>query len=217
MLRFHRSIRLWLLSTRRSLFALCGCCTPECTDTFSFSFSYAHGRFALTGRFLVSHESVTLASRDLGFPRVTCHRFAYLYVSLFSHVTLTLYARVMAICLDSPYVTMTSSFVMMTSSLIMLISLSPAIDSYLSRPCRFPLRPMLPGLLISPVLVTPSPLPDFLSLPDVLPLTDWTLFLSLTFTDSTPVCTCIVRTHIYTGLEMGRSPSSIYFATTLVL
>ena len=53
----------------------------------------------------------------------------------------------MAICLDSSYVTMTSSyvtmtssyvtmtspFVMMTPSLTMLISLSPAIDSCLSR------------------------------------------------------------------------------------
>ena len=62
-----------------------------------------------------------------------------------------------------------------------------------------------------PVLVTPNPLSDFL------PLTDWTLFMSLTFTVLTPVCTCIVLTCIYTGLEMGRSPSSIYFATTLVL
>ena len=50
-----------------------------------------------------------------------------------------------------------------------------------------------------------------------LPLPDWTLFLSCTFTASTPVCTCIVPTCIYTGLEMGQSPSSIYFATTLEL
>ena len=39
----------------------------------------------------------------------------------------------MTIHLDSFYVTMTSPFVMMTSSLVMLISLSPAIDSYLYR------------------------------------------------------------------------------------
>ena len=41
--------------------------------------------------------------------------------------------------------------------------------------------------------------------------------LVLTFMDLTPACTCSPRTCIYTGLEMGRSPSSIYFATTLVL
>ena len=44
---------------------------------------------------------------------------------------------------------------------------------------RFPLRPMLPGLLVSPVLVTPSSLPG--SFPSY-HLPDWTLFLSLTFT-----------------------------------
>ena len=88
---------------------------------------------------------------------------------------------------------------------------------------------VLAGLLVSPVSVTPICYPDFLSRrfslrPVLYPVRfpsyhspDWTLFLSLTFTDSTPVCTCIVRTCIYTGLEMGRSPSSIYFATTLVL
>ena len=75
---------------------------------------------------------------------------------------------------------------------------------------RFPLRPCYPDSLISPVFVTPNLLSDFLPLPD------WTLFLSLTFTALTPVCTCISHTCIYTGLEMGRSPSSIYFATTLV-
>ena len=46
-------------------FTLCGCCAPECTDTFPFLFSYAHGRYALTGRFLFRAYSVTLASRDL--------------------------------------------------------------------------------------------------------------------------------------------------------
>ena len=66
-------------------------------------------------------------------------------------------------------------------------------------------------LLPVPVLLTPNPLSDFLPLPD------WMLFMSLTFMALTPVCTCISRTCIYTGLEMGRSPSSIYFATTLVL
>ena len=59
------------------------------------------------------------------------------------------------------------------------------------------LRPLVSRTICSPVLVTPSPLSDFLPLPD------WTLFLSYTFTDSTPVCTCIVPTCIYTGLEMG--------------
>ena len=71
---------------------------------------------------------------------------------------------------------------------------------FISLPYRFFLRPVL-------YLTT---LPSF-------HLPDWTLFLSCTFTHSTPVCTCIVLTCIYTGLEMGRSPSSINFATTLVL
>ena len=60
-----------------------------------------------------------------------------------------------------------------------------------------------------PVLLAPSLLSDFLPLPD------WTLFLLCTLSVLTPVCTCIIPTCIYTGLEMGRSPSSIYFATTL--
>ena len=59
---------------------------------------------------------------------------------------------------------------------------------------------MLPGLLVSPVLVTPNLLSDFLPLPN------WTLFVSLTFTALTPVCTCSPFTCIYTGLEMGTIP-----------
>ena len=120
----------------------------------------------------------------------------------------------MAICLDSSYVTVTSPFVMMTSSLTALISLSPAIDSCLSRLAGSRYALCYPDSLTSPVLVTPSPLPGsfpFCHLPD------WTIFLSLTFTAFAPACTCISLTCIYTGLEMGRSPSSIYFATTLVL
>ena len=87
---------------------------------------------------------MTLASRDLGYSRVTCHRSAYSYVSRYlSYLHVTVYD----ICPshgDLPrlsfYVTLTSSFVMMTFSLIMLISLSPAIDSYpLAR--RTSLRP----------------------------------------------------------------------------
>ena len=76
---------------------------------------------------------------------------------------------------------------------------------------------MLPGRFVSfPFLVLLMPS----SLPNVSPLThlpDWTLFLSFTFTAFAPLCTCISLTCINTGLEMGRSPSSIYFATTLVL
>ena len=48
-------------------------------------------------------------------------------------------------------------------------------------------------------------------------LPDWTIFLSCTFMGSTPLCTCIYSPSIYNRLEMGRSPSSIYFATTLKL
>ena len=60
--------------------------------TFSpFLFSYAHGRYALTGRFSYRAYSVTLASRDHGLLRVTCHRFAYSYVSRLSF-TITIYA-----------------------------------------------------------------------------------------------------------------------------
>ena len=79
---------------------------------------------------------------------------------------------------------------------------------------RYTLRPYVTRtirLFPVPVLLTPSLLSDFLPLPD------WTIFVSCTFTVLTPVCTCISQTCIYTGLEMGRSPSSIYFATTLVL
>ena len=115
---------------------------------------------------------MTLASRDLGCSRVTCHQPAYSYVSRFS---------------------------LMPSTRLSRTSLCP-VHRLVSFPCRFFLRPVL-----YPMTLT------FVHLPD------WTLFLSFTFTDSMPVCTCIVQACIYTGLEMGRSPSSIYFATTLVL
>ena len=48
-------------------------------------------------------------------------------------------------------------------------------------------------------------------------LPDWTISLSLTFTALRLFVLVSPLTCIYTGLEMGRSPSSIYFATTLVL
>ena len=50
---------------------------PSILTLSPFPFSYAHGRYALTGRFSFRAYSVTLTSRDLGFPRVTCHRSAY--------------------------------------------------------------------------------------------------------------------------------------------
>ena len=103
----------------------------------------------------------------------------------------------MAVCLDLP-------FVMLTFSRLCLLLVLAGL-----RYAR-----MLPDRLVSPVLVMPSSLPAVSSL---FHLPDWTLFLSCTLTALTPVCTCILLTCIYTGLEMGRSPSSIYFATTLVL
>ena len=109
----------------------------------------------------------------------------------------------MAIRLDS-------SFVMLTfSRLCFLLILSGYNDSSLLP--DFGMPTLSTRLFPVPVLLTPSLLPDFLPLPD------WTIFVSLTLTAFTPVCTCIPCTCIYTGLEMGRSPSSIYFATTLVL
>ena len=147
-------------------------------------------------------------SRVLGDSRITWPRLSpchvppvrLLYVSLFSHVTLMLYAQTL--------------YVMVTS----LWRSSSRLPT--SRWRRYDVLPVYPYACIfarrlsSPVLVTPSSLPGsspFYHLPD------WTLFLSLTFTAFAPVCTCISHTCIYTGLEMGRSPSSIYFATTLVL
>ena len=128
---------------------------------------------------------------------LTC-MFPYL-----SHVTFTICIWVMAARLDS--------------SLSCWCFLAYAFYSFsvvATRLSRTSLRPLVSRMIRLPVLVTPSLLPGSLPLYHS---PNWTLFLSLTFTDSTPVCTCIVLTCIYTGLEMGRSPSSIYFATTLVL
>ena len=132
----------------------------------------------------------SLASRDLGRFRVTCHRLAYSYVSI-------------PISRDSYYTCMCHGdpprlfFVMLTFHDYASYS-SPVMSTRLMS--RFFLRPVL----------YPTTLP-------LVHLPNWTLFLSCTLSVLTPVCTCIVPTRIYTGLEMGRSPSSIYFATTLVL
>ena len=107
----------------------------------------------------------------------------------------------MATRLDSPFVMLT------ISRLCLLLVLFGYYDSSLLPDFG---TPMLSTRLIPvPVLLTPNLLSDFLPVPD------WTLFVFLTRMVFTPVCTCIVHTRIYTGLEMGRSPSSIYFATTL--
>ena len=53
---------------------------PSILTVFLLS-SYAHGRYALTGRFPYRAYSVALASRDFGLLRTTCHRSAYSYVS----------------------------------------------------------------------------------------------------------------------------------------
>ena len=49
----------------------------------SFLFSYAHGRYAIIGRFPYRERPVVLGSRDFGYFRIMCHWPAYLYVSLF--------------------------------------------------------------------------------------------------------------------------------------
>ena len=150
-----------------------------------------------TGRFSFRAYLVALIPRDLGFSRVTCHQFAYSYVPrylLSFHVTFMF-------GYDDSFLLPDYGTPMLYDSPYTRAGSSYARDVRLvSYPRRFSLHPVFyPGRFPS------------------CHLPDWTLFLSLTFTDSTPVCTCIVRTCIYTGLEMGRSPSSIYFATTLVL
>ena len=146
---------------------------PSILTVSPFSFSYAHGRYALIGRFLYHVPPVRL---DSPYVMLTIMPLDFLRHSL-RHDDVS--------CLDFD-VTMTSSY---------HASLYPDFSSR-----RFSLRPVL-----YPVRFPSYHLPD------------WTLFLSLTFAALTPVCTCSPRTCIYTGLEMGRSPSSIYFATTLVL
>ena len=71
LLRFHRFLPHSAAAVR-----------PECTDSVPFSpfFSYAHGRYAITGRFPCRARPVTLASCDPSYSRVTCHRSAYSYV-----------------------------------------------------------------------------------------------------------------------------------------
>ena len=96
----------------------------------------------------------------------------------------------MAVRLDSLYVTVTSPYVIMTTMMSHRLCLSPVIDSYLFHLAGLRYAHMLPGLLVSPVLVTPNLLSDFLPLPD------WTLFVSLTFMALTPVCTCSSLTRI---------------------
>ena len=54
---------------------------PSVLTMFPLVFSYAQGRYALAGRFLCRAYSVGLVSRDHGLLLVTCHRFAYSYVS----------------------------------------------------------------------------------------------------------------------------------------
>ena len=84
-------------------------------------------------------------------------------------------------------------------------------DSSLSRTSLRPYVCLSTRLLPVPGLLTPSLLSNFLLLPD------WTLFLLCMFTALRLFVLVSLDTCIYTGLEMGRSPSSIYFATTLVL
>ena len=64
MLRFHRSMCLWLLCARHFSFSFLhsvAAVRPSVLTMFPLFFSYAHGRYALTGRFL----------RVLGDPRIT--------------------------------------------------------------------------------------------------------------------------------------------------
>ena len=93
---------------------------------------------------------------------------------------------------DSPRPT----FVMLMISHLCFLLISGYVDSSFSRPLC-PVCYLTTRLLFS------------------LPTGRYSCILTLTVL--TPVCTCISQTCIYTGLEMGRSPSSIYFATTLKL
>ena len=167
---------------------------PSILTLSPFSFSYAHGRYALTGHFLYRANLVALASRDHGLLRVTCHRSAY-SLSLFHMITVS------RLCL--PFV------------------LAGLRHTYVTRTFRFASSRYAlcyPDLLVSPVLVTPSLLPDFLHFTRLDDISVSYLYDSfVTRFPFTFLCTCISQTCIYTGLEMGRSPSSIYFATTLVL
>ena len=130
-------------------------------------------------------------------------------ISLIFHVMITIYARVMAVRLDSSLrhydVSRLELSVIMTSSLIsLMLSLVLAGLRYAH---------MLPGLLVSPVPVTPSLLPDFSSVTRLLTLTrldaisiSYQYDLFVTRLPFTSLCTCISQTCIYTGLEMGTIP-----------
>ena len=121
---------------------------PSVLTMFPSLSSYAHGRYALTGRFPYRAYLVDLASRNLGLTRTTCHRSAYLYVprlSLLSlHETFTIYARVMVTRLDSP---LRHGDVVMTSTSYVCPRL--CLSSLSS--CRFSLRPVLYPVRFLPV------------------------------------------------------------------
>ena len=137
------------------------------------------------------------------------------------HVTGTAYLYVpVPVSRDAYYTCMSHGgpprlfFVMLTLSRLCFLLISSCVDLSFSRTSLRPYVTRTIRLCLLLVLLAPSSLPDVLTL---VHLPDWTLFLPCTFTVLTPVCTCSVLTCIYTRLEMGRSPSSIYFATTLVL
>ena len=138
----------------------------------------------------------------------SCDRFRLLVCFPFpSHVTLTVLVCVMVARLDSSLSCLCFLAYASYSSPVMSIRLLPGY-SYAH---------LCPGRLVS--CSSPSPCyalyyPNDSSLDS---LSDSFVFLSCPFTVLTPVCTCIVPTCIYTGLEMGCFPSSIYFATTLKL
>ena len=81
MLRFHR-FHMPVAAERPAFLCLYSeaAVRPSILTLFLF-LSYAHGRYALAGRFSYYAHPVTLASRDLGRFRVTCHQIAYSYVS----------------------------------------------------------------------------------------------------------------------------------------
>ena len=166
----------------------CGCCAPSHTDTcfsFPFLFSYARGRYALIGRFAYHVTPEVSASCD---PARLPIRFPFP-----SHMTLTVLVCVMATRLDLFFVTLTFSCLCFLLIQICRLVSCPRLHYahvFTGRLVSFP-----SWFFLCPVFYPTTLL--HIHLPD------WTLFLSCTLLVLMPVCTCIVLTCIYTGLEMG--------------
>ena len=194
---------LWLLSARHThfpsltLWLLCA----QSELTLSLSFSYAHGHNALNGRTRAFTFSCHVTA-DVSTSRATGSftRTFSVPVSRDSYCTCMCHGDPPRLSLCHDYVFSLMPLTHLRWWRLILAGLRYAHMLSERFVCRFFLCPVF----------YPTTLP-------CLPLLNWTLFLSCTFTALTPLCTCISQTCIYTGLEMGRSPSSIYFATTLKL